>query len=114
MISTTGSPSSSVSVSDATSRRTDVYKRQAVARAFQRRAVAVGCCHHHACRVKGLALRVGGLCRRCCDGDAGQLDADVYKRQGQLREGRAVADHGKGIQEPHRAPAGHLQAEPQP
>ena len=47
----------------------------AVARAFQRRAVAVGCCHHHARRVKGLALRVGGLCRRCCDGDSGQLDA---------------------------------------
>ena len=47
----------------------------AVARAFQRRAVAVGCCHHHARRVKGLALRVGGL-RWCLrDGDAGQLDA---------------------------------------
>ena len=29
-------------------------------------------------------------------------------------EGRAVADHGKGIQEPHRAAGGHLQAEPHP
>ncbi|AFB76019.1 hypothetical protein 2209_scaffold64_00061 [Bacteriophage sp.] len=47
----------------------------AIARAFQRRAVAVGRSHHHARRVKGLALRVGGLCRRCCDGDSGQLDA---------------------------------------
>ena len=50
-------------------------QRVAVARALQRRTVAVGRSHHHARRVKGLALRVGGL--RWCfrDGDAGQLDA---------------------------------------
>ena len=49
--------------------------REGVGRVRKRRAVGIGRHDHHASRVKGLACIVGGLCRRCHDGDASQLDA---------------------------------------